>query len=183
MSSFLSRSSCYNTRTYLRPVEKHTSKGPKAFLAVLKQLYFTKGRKCEVRERTWLGRGRQDSRNNSRCWARLHSERGDSLIWLLSRAWLCDPMDCSTPGSLPFTMSGRGRGWLRGHCHVDGRQIWCLRGHGEIGIKSFESTRPRDSVDRETPAAAKELIAKLIPPSREKMRTPATKEGINWTTR
>ena len=97
----------------------------------------------------------------------------------LSRVPTCNPMDCSTPGSLPFTMSGSGRGWLRGHCHVDGRQIWCLRGHGEIGIKSFESTRPRDSVDRETPAAAKELIAKLIPPSREKMRTPATKEGIN----
>ena len=43
MQSFLSRSSCYNTRTYLRPVEKHTSKGPKAFLAVLKQLISQKG--------------------------------------------------------------------------------------------------------------------------------------------
>ena len=76
-------------------------------------------------------------------------------------------------------MSGSGRGWPQGHCHVDGRQIWCLRGDGEIGIKSFESARPGDSTDRETPAAAKELIAKLILPSREKMRTPATKEGIN----
>lgn len=48
-----------------------------------------------------------------------------------------------------------------------------------MGLRASESTGPGNSMDSETPTVTKKLIATVILPSREKMRMPATREGIN----
>ena len=48
-----------------------------------------------------------------------------------------------------------------------------------MGLRASGSTGPGNSMDRETPTVAKKLLAAVILPSREKMRTPATREGMN----